>query len=346
VLDAFGDDAEHFVFVGGCVLALYARPSGAPLRATTDVDCISTRTPWVLQQKVLGDLCTRGVLSADPKLACRYRIKGTEVDVDVLSPQGFNIGGVNPFFQRASERARPYDVGDGRKVNAVTPAYFLATKVAAFEDRGPDALESKDLEDIVALLTELDDVPSQVTAERIGDEVAACWARAFRKYGVKIGDLPDIVDGHLSRDDSSHRRRVVVALWALIPNETAYCACIHGAPGFQTLKASRAEPIVSRLAFKFQAPDFDTDAALDTYFAATFFPLGVVFDDERGVQRPSQGGFEDYAEARRFMSAIATMKDVQAYDERLRGNLTVQVRKVRLLTKDGRTLDEREGRGT
>ena len=34
VLDAFGDDARHFVFVGGCVLGLYARAEGAPLRAT------------------------------------------------------------------------------------------------------------------------------------------------------------------------------------------------------------------------------------------------------------------------------------------------------------------------
>jgi len=34
VLDVFGDDAKHFVFIGGCVLGLYARANGAPLRAT------------------------------------------------------------------------------------------------------------------------------------------------------------------------------------------------------------------------------------------------------------------------------------------------------------------------
>jgi hypothetical protein len=48
VLDAFGSNADHFVFVGGCVLGLYARPEGSPLRVTLDVDCISTRSPWVI----------------------------------------------------------------------------------------------------------------------------------------------------------------------------------------------------------------------------------------------------------------------------------------------------------
>jgi hypothetical protein len=68
VLDAFGEDAVAFVFVGGCTLGLYARPAGAPLRATKDVDCISTLSPWVLQEKKLADMCSQGVLSPDPEV--------------------------------------------------------------------------------------------------------------------------------------------------------------------------------------------------------------------------------------------------------------------------------------
>jgi hypothetical protein len=37
VLAAFGESAQHFVFVGGCALGLYARADGAPLRMTEDV---------------------------------------------------------------------------------------------------------------------------------------------------------------------------------------------------------------------------------------------------------------------------------------------------------------------
>jgi hypothetical protein len=42
---AFGQDSSPFVFIGGYTLGLYARPIGAPLCATKDVDCISTLTP-------------------------------------------------------------------------------------------------------------------------------------------------------------------------------------------------------------------------------------------------------------------------------------------------------------
>ena len=215
VLDAFGDDSRHFVFVGGCVLGLYARPDGAPLRATKDVDCISTLSPWVLQEKRLADMCTRGVLSPDARVQCRYRIRGTDVDVDVLSPDGFNVGGVNPWFERAARHARSYDVGDGRTASAVTPPYFLATKLVAFEDRGPDPSSSKDAEDIVALVVEVDNIVEQVEVAKIRPDVAELWRRAFAKYALADDDLADLVDWHLDRREAARREEVVTALRAL-----------------------------------------------------------------------------------------------------------------------------------
>jgi hypothetical protein len=122
-----------------------------------------------------------------------------------------------------------------------------------------------------------------------------------------------------------------------------YSACIHGNPGSQTFKASRTRPFVSDLAFEFEAPQFEIDADLDAYFAATFLPLQVVFDDHRGQQHLSQD-VPDYAEARRLMSAVALMRECSIYDGKLRADRAVRVRRVRLLTKDGRTLDERDAR--
>lgn len=216
VLDAFGEDARHFVFVGGCVLGLYARPEGAALRATKDVDCISTRSPWVLQEKALGELCTRGVLTPDAAVLCRYRIVGTDVDVDVLSPDGFNVGGVNPWFARAAACAEPYDAGDGRSVRCVTPPYFLATKLVAFADRGPDAQSSKDAEDIVAVAVEIPDLVEQVEAAGLRAEIAKLWARALEKYALVVDDLQDLIDWHLDRGDAQNRARVLATLRALV----------------------------------------------------------------------------------------------------------------------------------
>jgi hypothetical protein len=231
VLDAFGDEAQHFVFVGGCVLGLYARAQGAPLRVTKDVDCISTRTPWVLQEQTLAEMCARGVLTPVPEVQCKYLIKGTDIEVDVLSPQGFNVGGVNPWFERASAKARLFPSGDDRSVNAVTPPYFLATKLVAFEDRGPDALESKDLEDIIALTVEVNDLVQQVDAAGIRADVAELWVRAFKKYGLKPREIPDFVDAHLHRDDEDQRDHVIDMINRLVagdvrqPGLIVRCGC-------------------------------------------------------------------------------------------------------------------------
>ncbi len=209
VLDVFGDDARSFVFVGGCVLGLYARATGAPLRTTKDVDCISTVTPWVIQEHKLADMCSRGILTPDPELQCRYRIRGSDIDVDILSPDGLNVGGVNPWFERAVRRAQPYEVGGSRTVTAMTPPHFLATKLVAFESRGPDAQSSKDAEDIVGLMVEVDDLVARV-------DVADLWARAMRKYGIADVDLPDFVDWHLEPREAEHRDRVVEAVITLV----------------------------------------------------------------------------------------------------------------------------------
>jgi predicted nucleotidyltransferase len=212
VVAAFGEQAEHFVFVGGCVLGLYARAEGPPLRVTEDVDCISSLSPWGLQAKILAELCDAGVIVPDEALMCRYRIVDATVVVDVLSPEGFNVGGVNPWFARAVARAARYPIGEGDAVRAVTPPYFLATKLVAFEDRGPDAQFSKDAEDIVALAVEVPSLVDEVQAEGLRDDVAALWERVFDKYGLARSDLADFVDWHLDRQDGAHRDRVIGAL--------------------------------------------------------------------------------------------------------------------------------------
>jgi hypothetical protein len=216
VLTAFGKDAEHFVFVGGCVLGLYARTEGGPLRVTHDVDCISALVPWILQQKVLASLCETGVLVPDEALSCRYLISGAAVVVDVLSPEGENVGGVNPWFGRAVARAGQYGIGEGRLVRAVTPPYFLATKLVAFENRGPDAMSSKDAEDIIALAVEVPTLHDEVQAEQIVDDIASLWQRALTRYGLSRYDIPDLVAWHLHRNDHAHGARVIEAITSLV----------------------------------------------------------------------------------------------------------------------------------
>ena len=216
VLAAFREHANDFVFLGGCVLALYARDHGAPLRATADVDCLSRRTPWAMQDKILADLCAQRVIQPDMAVMCRYRICGTELDVDVISPDGIDVGGGNPWLRRAAENYAFYDIGEGRQVKAVTPPYFLATKLVAFADRGEDILSSKDAEDIVTLVVERPNLVVEVTSAGLRTESRELWRAVSKKFGVKSPDIPDFVDCHLHREDSEHRSRVIkhiTALW-------------------------------------------------------------------------------------------------------------------------------------
>jgi hypothetical protein len=214
VLDVFGDSAKSFVFIGGGIVCLYGRDSGAPIRLSDDVDCISTLQPWVLQDQLLAQMCQRGKLTPDKKIQCRYHVVDSDVVLDVLSPEGYNVPS-NQWLSRAAKKAAPYDLGDGRSVLAITPPYFLATKLVAFEDRGPSPLESRDAEDIVALAIEIPDLCERVSAEKLVAEIAGLWRAVFATYGISLEDLPEIVDSHLHRDDEAERDRAIAALTAL-----------------------------------------------------------------------------------------------------------------------------------
>jgi hypothetical protein len=92
-------------------VSLRGEAQRAAIRSVLDAfgpdSSISTLTP-VLQEKKLADMCSRGLLNPDPEVQCRYRIRGTEVDVDVLSPEGFNV--VKRTFGGAQASGRSAEV--------------------------------------------------------------------------------------------------------------------------------------------------------------------------------------------------------------------------------------------
>ena len=101
-------------------------------------------------------------------------------------------------------------------MNAITPPYFLATKLDAFFDRGPDAQSAKDAEDIVTLAVEVADLVQQVDDAGIRSDVGQQWRETLTKYGLATGDLADFVEWHLDRRERDHLERVVRTLEQLI----------------------------------------------------------------------------------------------------------------------------------
>jgi hypothetical protein len=138
----------------------------------------------------------------------------------------------------------------------------------------------------------------------------------------------------LARTESD--RLIIATLECEARLEATYFVYIEGG----ALRPSRTKPSGSRFVFTFQAPDFDTDAELQAHFIERFFPLRVVFDDERDQEHLADDRL-DYAGGRSLLSAAASITVCDVYDDTLKANRTVQVRRVRLLTKDGRMIAQR-----
>ena len=154
-LDSFDDD---LVFAGSAVMGLYGlRAAGPQLRTTKDVDCITTVSA-VQHTLRLGKLVAAGALTPDREMLCRYRSPTDDFMVDVLDGSGITTGGTNRWFAPAVEHAEWWDAGEGVRVRAITPPYFVLTKLVSLQDpkrTDGHALYHHDLDDIVTVLMEV-----------------------------------------------------------------------------------------------------------------------------------------------------------------------------------------------
>ena len=153
VAQRLGDLNDDLVYIGGVVAGLLITDPAAPeIRATNDVDCIvevATRADYDTRIREL--LLSKGFaeMQGEDIPICAWTIDGLRVDV---MPTNDALGFHNPWYEGAMRTADLIDLGP-ITVWVISPPYFLATKLVAFEARGnDDFLGSHDLEDIVALV--------------------------------------------------------------------------------------------------------------------------------------------------------------------------------------------------
>jgi hypothetical protein len=144
---------KELVYVGGVVTGLLITDPAAPeIRITKDVDCIvevATRADY--DTRIRSKLTERGFVEmrGDGIPVCAWTADGLRVDV---MPTNDSLGFSNRWYSGALETATLVDLGDV-SIRVISPSYFLATKLEAFESRGRgDFLSSHDLEDIVAVV--------------------------------------------------------------------------------------------------------------------------------------------------------------------------------------------------
>lgn len=150
-----GDLCLEVTFLGGTVVSLLITDRGTrPPRPTNDVDVVIEIDGRLGYYTLDSRLLERGFMNDVRGPICRY-LHGPIV-IDVMPTDPDVLGFTNPWYALAIETARPYRLESGTTINLITPACFLATKLAAFDDPGregsQDPFLSRDFADIVRLI--------------------------------------------------------------------------------------------------------------------------------------------------------------------------------------------------
>lgn len=186
------------VYVGGATIALYLDPYAASqVRVTLDVDCVVPISTLTGYQALEGRLRTLGFRHCKDEDApiCRWNYQ--ELIVDIMPIDDNVLGFGNRFSRLGFTLAQNCEVAPGIVIRTLTPPYFFASKIEAYETRGSRApYESKDLEDLIALLDGAPELESEMAAadDEVRDRVAE-WANRL----VRDPLVRDLVEGHLSR---------------------------------------------------------------------------------------------------------------------------------------------------
>lgn len=156
VARALGESfCREFAFVGGCTTSLLLTDAYAheQVRHTDDVDLIVSVLGWSGWYDTCEKLKAKGFKESmeegDP--ICAMRLNGLRVDFMPDDPA--ILGFSNEWYGDALRSAAEFELPGALSIRLVRPEYFLATKLAAYRGRGnEDPLESRDIEDILALI--------------------------------------------------------------------------------------------------------------------------------------------------------------------------------------------------
>lgn len=194
----------EFAFVGGTIVSfLLDNPHLVKPRPTDDVDAITAvRTLGEFHQleEQLRKLEFKNDTSEGAPI-CRWIFAGSKVDV---MPVRDHTGAMNDeWFEHAIKTAglRTYR---GVTVRTISATSFVATKLAAFRDRGgDDYLASHDLEDILTVIDGRESFERELKHEdpELREFVATWFGKLLSSQGFR-----DALPGHLPPDPASQAR--------------------------------------------------------------------------------------------------------------------------------------------
>ena len=186
-----------FAFLGGCaVWLLVDRPDLTDFRPTEDVDVIIEVVTLGELYKLEEQLRVAGFQHdmSEGAPICRWIVK--ECRVDIMPIDSRELGMNSQWFREALESAQLVTVDGTLQAKVITSPLFLATKLAAFQDRGhSDLFGSHDVEDIVTITDGCENIVQQVGNS--SPDVRKFIADGFSVI-MQHPEFNDALFGHLS----------------------------------------------------------------------------------------------------------------------------------------------------
>ena len=182
-----------------------ARPRQLPFpRQTDDVDAIVevvTRSQYTHLEARLRDEAKFRHDTSEGAPICRWLVDGLKVDIMPMRDTTGHFS--DQWFEYALQTAAPRTLRS-ITIPSVTATCFIATKLAAFRDRGGgDYFGSHDLEDLLAIVDGRRSLIMELGAER--DDVR-CYVAEVIKSLMGRSAFIDALPGHLPPDSASQAR--------------------------------------------------------------------------------------------------------------------------------------------
>jgi hypothetical protein len=200
-LDGLGLD---YAFVGGAVVNLLLDiPDLAPARPTDDFDVILEAVTASRYSEVEARLRELGFDHDMREGAPRCRWVMGHLSVDIMPTEGTFLGLNTVWFAEALATASERAFGHVR-LKLISPAAFLATKYAAFLDRGEGSFyASHDLEDFITVIDGREHIVAEIAAAPVA--LRGCVTEAVRTL-LAAPAFNESLPGHLPGDEASQRR--------------------------------------------------------------------------------------------------------------------------------------------
>lgn len=186
------------VFVGGCAVdLLITDPAGPMARPTRDVDAIVATTTRAQYYGVADRLRGRGFAEdSGGEVICRWHHAETGLQLDLMPTDPTVLGFSNPWYGHAMASGQPHTLEPGTSIRLISAPAFIATKLAAFRDRGrSDWLASHDLEDILVVVDGRDSLVEELALadEAVRDYVAQQLTELLAEPGF-VDSLPGLIE--------------------------------------------------------------------------------------------------------------------------------------------------------